>query len=242
MKALKNRKVPRHIAIIMDGNGRWAKSKGLQRTFGHIEGVKRVEEIINFVRTTDIEVLTLFAFSLENWSRPKTEVSILMKLFKKSLNKNLKKFKEGNIKFQTIGSSDMASESVLDVINKVKKETENNTGLILNLAFNYGARREIIDAVKAIFKFVLDGQLKFEDICEETISRSLYTKDLPDPDLFIRTSGEKRISNFLLWQLSYTELYFTDKHWPDFGIDEIKKAIDSYCNRERRYGGLKSSG
>ena len=233
-------KTPRHVAIIMDGNGRWAKARNLPRTHGHLEGVKRVEEITDAANNLGIKALTLFTFSTENWSRPESEVSMLMNILTTVLNEKIKKIKEGNIKFQTIGRRDRIPESVLNTLNKVMEETKNNTGLIMNLAFNYGARIEIVDAVKNIARSVKEGHLNIEDINEESFSRFLYTQGLPDPDLLIRTSGEKRISNFLLWQLSYAEFYFTDILWPDFKTEEFNKAIIAYQNRERRFGSVEA--
>ncbi|HPN87888.1 MAG TPA: isoprenyl transferase [Candidatus Omnitrophota bacterium] len=230
--------IPCHVAIIMDGNGRWAKKRGLIRTQGHLEGVKRVEEIINAALEWKIKVLTLFTFSTENWLRPKTEVSMLMNTLVSVLNDRLMKLVKNNIKFQTIGRYDGLPKSVYETICSVTEKTKNNTGLILNLAFNYGARTEILDAVKDLVKKIKAGNLNVEDVSEEVFSNALYTRGLPDPDLLIRTSGEKRISNFLLWQLSYAEFYFTEKYWPEFTAVEFKKAILDFQNRERRYGGI----
>ena len=234
--------IPQHVAIIMDGNGRWAKKRGLIRTQGHWEGIKRVEEIINASTDLGIKVLTLFTFSTENWSRPQTEVSMIMKALVSVLNDRLMKLVKNNTKFQTIGRLEGLPQSVRDTIISVTEKTKNNTGLILNLAFNYGSRIEILDAVKDTAKRVKAGKLNINDISEEVFSSFLYTKDLPDPDLLIRTSGEKRISNFLLWQLSYAELYFTDKYWPEFTATELKKAIIDFQGRERRYGGIIAKG
>ncbi len=235
---IKNNHLPVHVAIIMDGNGRWAKRKGLPRTQGHLEGVKRVEEIVETARRLGIHVLTLYTFSTENWSRPKGEISLLMNTLSTVLKRKLPMLKKHNIKFQTIGRQDRIPQAVLKTIARVADETKNNTGLIVNLAFDYGARTEIIDAVKRIAREVKADQLRVDGITEKTMDEALYTKDLPDPDLLIRTSGEQRISNFLLWQLSYAEFYFTDKLWPDFDGDEFKKAIETYQSRERRYGGV----
>ena len=226
------------MAIIMDGNGRWAKKRGLPRTQGHLEGVKRVEEIVDAARRLGICVLTLYTFSTENWNRPKREISLLMNTLAAVLKRKLPALKKNNIKFQTIGRQDRILRPVLKSIEKVSAETRNNTGLIVNLAFDYGARMEIVDAVKRIAQEVQEGHLKVGGITEETMRDALYTKDLPDPDLLIRTSGEQRISNFLLWQLSYAEFYFTDKLWPDFDENEFKKAIEVYQARERRFGGI----
>ena len=230
--------VPKHIAIIMDGNGRWAKSHNLDRTQGHIEGMKRVEEIVDIAYDCGVEVLTLYTFSTENWTRPETEVSMLMQMLTTALGKKINKLKESNIKFQTIGRKDRIPKAVLEVIERVTEETKNNTGLILNLAFNYGSRCELVDAIRLIAHQIKDRRITPEQINEDLISEFLYTKNLPDPDLLVRTSGEKRISNFLLWQLSYAEFYFTEKYWPEFDVQEFKKAILDYQNRERRFGAV----
>jgi len=229
-------KVPQHIAIIMDGNGRWAEGQSLPRTQGHIQGVKRVEEIMDVAQELGIKVITLFTFSTENWNRPENEVSLIMNILTAVLERKLQKLKKDNIQLRTIGRTDRIPEPLLKTLTSVIEETKKNTGLIVNLAFNYGARVEIVDAVQNIVTSVCEGQLNVEDIGEETISNALYTKGLPDPDLLIRTSGEQRISNFLLWQLSYAEFYFTEKLWPDFNTEEFKNAIIDYQARERRYG------
>lgn len=230
--------IPRHVAIIMDGNGRWAKRQHLTRTQGHTEGIKRVEEVVAVAQKIGIKVLTLFTFSTENWRRPESEISILMSMLTNVLQKKIKMLKENNVRFQVIGREESVPGSVLKAFQMAIHETKDNTGLIVNLAFNYGSRQEIIDAVKKIAAAVEKKSLVIADIDEKTITQFLYTKDLPDPDLLIRTSGEKRISNFLLWQLSYSELYFTDKFWPDFTEEEFEKAIADYQKRERRYGDL----
>ena len=231
-------KIPRHVAIIMDGNGRWAESQSLPRAKGHIEGVRRVEEIIDTAQEIGIEVVTLFTFSTENWNRPENEVSLILNILTAVLDRKLQKLKSDNIQLRMIGQKERVPKTLFKTIATVIDETKNNTGLIVNLAFNYGARVEIINAVKNIAKLVQSGQLNIEDICEDTISQSLYTNGLPDPDLLIRTSGEQRISNFLLWQLSYAEFYFTKKFWPDFNANEFKKAILDYQKRKRRFGKL----
>ncbi len=230
--------IPRHIAIIMDGNGRWAKRQHLTRTQGHAEGIKRVEEIVAVAQKIGVKVLTLFTFSTENWRRPETEISILMNMLTNVLQQKVKSLKENNIKFQMIGREGTVPDAVLKTLKMAVNETRENTGLIVNLAFNYGSRQEIVDAVKEIASAIARKSLAVADIDEKTIAQFLYTKDLPDPDLLIRTSGEQRISNFLLWQLSYSELYFTDKFWPDFTATEFEKAIADYQKRERRYGEL----
>lgn len=238
MKSINNEKIPRHVAIIMDGNGRWAKQRNLSRPEGHAEGVKRVEEIVETAHRMGVKILTLFTFSTENWRRPQSEVNMLMSMLTTVLKGKIAKLKENNIRFQMIGRRDHVAPAVLKTIDEAVAETKNGTGLILNLAFNYGSRREMVDAVKNIAHAVQSGRLNIADISEETISQALYTKGLPDPDLLIRTSGEQRISNFLLWQLSYAEFYFTDKFWPDFNAEEFKKAVADYERRERRYGKL----
>jgi len=230
--------LPKHIAIIMDGNGRWAKQRHLPRTSGHLEGVKRVEELISATREAGIKVLTLYTFSTENWSRPENEVSMLMETLINVLNKNIQRLCEGNIRFQFIGRREGVPEKVLKVVDSATEITKNNTTLVLNLAFNYGGRLEIIDAVRAIANEVKNNRLRAEDINETIFTEALYTRGLPDPDLLIRTSGEKRISNFLLWQLSYAEFYFTDKYWPEFTKEEFQKALLDFKNRERRYGNI----
>ncbi len=232
--------LPKHVAIIMDGNGRWAQKRQLSRSQGHIEGVKRVDDIIDTVDAMGIKVLTLFTFSTENWKRPGSEVSMLMNIIDAVLKKKLNKLKKRNMVFNIIGRKERIPEPVITSINRVIKETQYNTGLVVNLAFNYGSRLEIIDAVKEIASQVQLGKLQLEDIDEELFSRFLYTKNLPDPDLLIRTSGEARISNFLLWQLSYSELYFTDVLWPDFDSKEFEKAILDYQQRDRRFGKVDS--
>ena len=236
MPELINKNIPRHIAIIMDGNGRWAKNRKLTRTQGHWEGAKRVEELVAVAQAMDIKVLTLYTFSTENWRRPKAEVSVLMKMFANVLDKKIKKLKANNVRFRMIGRKESIPDFVFRRLKAVMDETKDNTGLIMNLAFNYGSRQEIVDGVQSIARAVRDGQIGLDAITEATVSQALYTRDLPDPDLLIRTSGEKRISNFLLWQLSYAELYFTEVLWPDFGEDEFRKAVADYQQRDRRFG------
>ena len=226
----------------MDGNGRWAQSRSLSRTQGHIEGVRRVEEIVDEAARLGIKALTLFTFSTENWRRPDTEVSFLMNILSQVLSRKLKKLKDDNMRFQMIGRRDKIPDSLWGALEAAVKETQHNTGLVVNLAFNYGSRLEIIDAVREIAALVQLGELTPERIDEELISRHLYTRSLPDPDLLVRTSGEKRISNFLLWQLSYAEFYFTEVLWPDFTVEEFHKAIADYQTRDRRFGAVKSNG
>ena len=233
--------LPQHIAIIMDGNGRWAKSRNLSRSQGHIEGMRRVEEIVDEAQLLGIRYMTLFTFSTENWSRPENEVSMLMNMLTTVLQKKIKKLKKNNIRFTTIGRHDRIPESVSNAINSVIEETKDNTGLVMNLAFDYGSRCEIIDAVKTITTKITQGELTVDQIDERLIGDHLYTHAMPDPDLLIRTSGEQRVSNFLLWQLSYAEFYFTTKFWPEFTIDEFYKALLDYQLRERRFGSVGSS-
>lgn len=235
-------RIPRHIAIIMDGNGRWAEERSLPRAKGHIEGVRRVEDIIDASQEIGIQVITLFTFSTENWDRPDREVSLIMSILTAVLERKFEKLKKDNIQLRMIGQMERIPRAVLETITRVIDQTKDNTGLIVNLAFNYGSRQEMIDAIKHICQSVQAGTLDPENICEDTINQALYTRGLPDPDLLIRTSGEQRISNFLLWQLSYAEFYFSNKFWPDFDREEFKKAILEYQKRERRFGGLVSEG
>lgn len=228
--------LPEHVAIIMDGNGRWAKSRNLPRFRGHLEGIKRVEEIAETASGLGIKVLTLFTFSTENWQRPADEVSMLLKTLCTVLEQKARKMLKKNIRIAWIGRRQGVPDQVLKSLDAASELTKDNTGLIVNIAFNYGARTEIVDAVKGIARSVKSGKTDVEEINEDLISASLYTKDLPDPDLLVRTSGERRISNFLLWQLSYAEMYFTEKCWPDFDDKEFKKALLDYQSRERRFG------
>lgn len=230
--------IPKHVAIIMDGNGRWAQQKHLPRTQGHLQGVKRVDEIIQESALLGIQVLTLYTFSTENWSRPQSEVSMLMETIVKVLSEKLKKLCEKNIRFRVSGRRQGVPESILKVFDQVTKATAQNTGMVLNIAFNYGGRQEIADMVYRIAEKVEKQEMTLQEISDKTISQELYTAGLPDPDFLIRTSGEMRISNFLLWQMSYTELYFTEKFWPEFGRTEFHTALQEYANRQRRFGSL----
>ncbi len=229
-------KIPRHVAIIMDGNGRWAKARGLARTQGHLEGVKRVEEIIKAARNSGIEFLTLYAFSTENWSRPQDEVSMIMRTFIMVLGQKARELAQNGVRIHFIGRREGVPQDVLHAMDEAVGLTQDKTAMTLNVAFNYGARAEIVDAVKSIALELKEGRIKIDAIDQELISAHLYTKGQPDPDLLIRTSGEERISNFLLWQLSYAEFYFTDKCWPEFTAEELSKALVSYAQRERRWG------
>ncbi len=234
-------RIPAHVAIIMDGNGRWAESRGLPRTQGHVEGVKRVDEIVQEARDIGLKALTLFTFSTENWVRPEIEVSMLMKTLVSALGSKLKKLHKNNIRFRLSGSRVGVPRFVLQTFDKAIDLTKNNSGMILNIAFNYGGRQEIIHAVRSLARDCREGKIDTEAIDEKVFSSYLYTSGLPDPDLLIRTSGEMRISNFLLWQLSYAECFFTEKCWPEFTPEEFRKAIYDFQHRERRFGGIKSS-
>jgi undecaprenyl diphosphate synthase len=240
MEALKNsilkNKVPKHLAIIMDGNGRWAKLKNKPRVFGHKNGVSSVRETIEGCRELGIKHLTLYAFSTENWNRPKLEVKTLMSLLVSSLKKELKSLQENNIRLNTIGNLLDLPKNARKELNEVIEKTKNNTSLTLTLALSYGSRDEIVNVIKNISKKVVNNELQVEEINENIINNHLYTFSLPDVDFMIRTSGEKRISNFLLWQIAYAELYFTNTLWPDFKKENLFNAIVEYQNRERRFG------
>ncbi|MFC1732269.1 isoprenyl transferase [candidate division KSB1 bacterium] len=233
---IQRKNIPRHVAIIMDGNGRWAKIRGLPRIEGHREGVKSVREIVNVSRKVGVEVLTLYTFSSENWKRPRKEVSALMSLMLSTIQNEIEELHRNNVKVRTIGKLEDIPLLPRKGMEKALEKTKNNTGLILNLALSYSSRIEILSAVQSIVKKCLNGQLNADLLSEEDMSNHLYTFDLRDPDLLIRTSGEGRISNFLLWQLAYTELYFTDQLWPDFREKEFLNAIVNYQSRERRFG------
>ncbi|MCK4561601.1 MAG: isoprenyl transferase [Flavobacteriaceae bacterium] len=228
--------LPKHVAIIMDGNGRWAKKQGFKRVFGHNKGVGAVRQTLEAATELGIETLTLFAFSTENWNRPKFEVDTLMNLLVSSLKKEIKTFQKNNVKLQTIGNIDKLPKKAQRELNESIEITKNNTKITLNLALNYGGREEIVNATKIISKKIVNNDLKIEEIDENIINSHLYTFNLPNVDFLIRTSGEKRISNFLLWQIAYAELYFTDVLWPDFNKEEFYKAILNYQSRERRFG------
>ncbi len=229
-------RLPRHIAIIMDGNGRWAQQRGLMRHAGHKAGVKTVRSSVEQSVKHGIEVLTLFAFSSENWKRPKKEVSLLMDLFMVALQREVKRLKRNNVRLRIIGDRSAFSEKLQQRISAAEAETAGNDGLVLQIAANYGGRWDITQAVRRIAASVASGQLQPDHIDEDLISSELSFKDLPDPDLFIRTGGEQRISNFMLWQSAYTELYFTDAYWPEFDAEAFDQAIAFYSSRQRRFG------
>lgn len=229
-------KLPKHIAIIMDGNGRWAKKQGKIRTFGHNSGVVSVRETTEAAAELGIEYLTLYAFSTENWKRPKYEVDALMTLLVKTINKETATLNKNNIRLQAIGDLQSLPKACYKELHEAIKNTEKNTRMTLVLALSYSSKWEITQAVKDLVKNVKSGKLKAEDINEETIKSHLCTAKMPDPELLIRTSGEYRISNFLLWQIAYSELYFTDKLWPEFRKEDFYEAIVNYQQRERRFG------
>lgn len=231
-------RLPAHIAIIMDGNGRWAKKRFLPRNAGHSEGVKRVIEIVEASQQLGLKHLSLFAFSTENWKRPKDEVDGLMKILVLYINKELDRLHKNNVKLQVLGDIEKLHTLPREEVIRAIEKTKDNSGMILNIALNYGGQDEIIYAVKKILKDFEMGKIKTNDINTESFSNYLYTKGQPDPDLLIRPSGELRISNFLLYQIAYTEFYFSDVLWPDFKDVELYKAILDYQNRDRRFGGI----
>lgn len=232
-------KIPTHVAIILDGNGRWAKAKGLPRTAGHAQGAKNVEKMCEVAYNKGIQYLTLYAFSTENWKRPQDEVSAIMQLLRKYLASCLKLAKKNNMSVRVLGDMTRLDKDLQEKIAELEEKTKNYTGLHLQIALNYGSRDEITRAVKKLGTEIAEGRLKAEDITEDSISNSLDTCEIPDPDLMIRTSGEQRLSNYLLWQLAYAELYFTQVPWPDFDEVELDKALEAYQNRDRRYGLVK---
>ena len=231
-KLIDLKKLPKHVAVIMDGNGRWAKKQMLPRIIGHNNGVKTVKKIVELTRKLNIQVLTLYAFSTENWQRPEDEVSAIMALLKTYLKRELANMIKNEISFRVIGDISRMSKDIQEEIKKVVDKTKYMKGLVLNVALNYGSRQEILMACKNL----IDKGIK--NPTEQDFSDSLYTKGFPDPDLLIRTSGEKRLSNFLLWQIAYTEIYVTDTLWPDFTEEDFYKAIIDYQKRDRRFGGL----
>ena len=232
-------KVPAHIAIIMDGNGRWAKSRFMPRTYGHKVGVETIRKVVKECSRLGVKYLTLNAFSTENWKRPKEEVSALMGLLVKYLRNELEELHKNNVKILTIGDISKLPQVCIEELDFAKEKTKDNRGLVMSLALNYGGRNDLVNAVKNISQEVVDGKISVDDIGDDLISSHLSTKESPDPDLVVRTSGEQRLSNFLLWELAYSEFYFTDIHWPDFDEKELQKAIFAYQSRDRRFGGIK---
>ncbi len=229
-------KLPKHVAIIMDGNGRWAESKGKHRVFGHKHGVRALRKAITFASDNNIKALTIFAFSSENWQRPAKEVSMLMELFFTVLKSEIKKLNKNNIKLKIIGELSDFSERLQKKVLEAEKATENNTGLVLNVAANYGGRWDITQAAKKLAKLAASGELDADDINEKVLTQAISLDTLPPVDLMIRTGGDQRISNFLLWQLAYAELYFTDILWPDFDAAAFQTALDVFSGKERRFG------
>jgi undecaprenyl diphosphate synthase len=234
---LDKNKLPRHLAIIMDGNGRWAEKRGLPRSAGHREGEKAVRRVIDNCLNLNIPILTLFAFSTENWKRPKNEVIYLLKLFERVLAKEKANLIKNNVKINFIGRLNNLPNSLNEKMNELCESTKKNNKLILNIAINYGGRAEIIDALKSITQKIVEKKLEIEEINENTIRDNLYTYNLPDPDLLIRTAGEMRISNFMIWQIAYSEIWVTPIFWPDFDKNNLIEAIRNYQKRVRKYGG-----
>ncbi len=232
-------KLPEHIAIIMDGNGRWAKAKGFPRSYGHVVGCDNLEKMCDVIFDLGIKYLTVYAFSTENWKRSVNEVGILMNLFRRYLKRLLNRAKKDSIRIRIIGSRVGLAPDILKIINELEEKTKDNTNMYFQIALNYGSRDEILRGVKKIAEQVRSGAISPDDITEDMISQSLDTDDIPDPDLLVRTSGEQRISNFLLWQLAYSEMYFTDAAWPDFKKPQLMEAIEAFNGRDRRYGGVK---
>lgn len=235
---MKEKNIPAHIAIIMDGNGRWAKERGLPRIAGHKRGIERIKEIVKAANDLGIEVLSLFCFSTENWNRPKREINTLMHSLYNFLKKEIRDLNKNNIRLVWSGKEVLLPDYLIKELKKTVNSTQLNTGLIINLCLNYGGRVEILDAVKGIAERVSKGEMGIDEISEEKFSDFLYTKGLNDPDLLIRTSGELRISNFFLWQISYAEFLFLKKYWPDFTRVDLEEAIKVYQRRERRFGGV----
>ena len=241
MEGVNFMKIPAHIAIILDGNGRWAKAKGMPRNYGHAQGSKNVERICEEAYRMGVKYLTVYAFSTENWNRPKDEVDALMKLLSNYMKTCLKTAAKNDMKVRVIGDKTGLDEDIRNRIAELEEATKDNGGLNFQIALNYGSRDEIVRAVRRVSEDVKEGKVKPEDIDEKMFETYLDTHGIPDPDLMIRTSGELRLSNYLLWQLAYTEFYFTDIPWPDFTKEELSKAIEQYNRRDRRYGGVKEA-
>ncbi|MGL5296369.1 MAG: isoprenyl transferase [Culicoidibacterales bacterium] len=233
--------IPKHVAIIMDGNGRWAKQRGLPRTAGHKKGVGIIESIVEAAGQTGVEMLTVYAFSTENWNRPEDEISYIMSLPERFFASFMPKVMEANMQLRCIGDLSRLTPKVQTIIQDAMEQSADNTGMIFNIAVNYGGRLELVRATQKIAQEVAKGTLAVEEINEAIIGSHLYTPELPDVELLIRTSGEERVSNFLLWQIAYAEFYFTDTLWPDFTPDEFHRALYAYQNRDRRKGGLTQS-
>jgi len=228
--------IPKHIAIVMDGNGRWAKKRFMPRAMGHREGLKATRKIIEATANKGVEVLTLFAFSSENWNRPEGEVSALMDLFVNALDKEVSQLDEKGVRIQFIGDCSKFSVELQEKINQAEKTTSANTSFLLNIAANYGGRWDVVQAAKSLYKEAIHNEIDIDSVNEEEFSKFLSTSQQSDPDLFIRTAGEQRISNFLMWQLAYTELYFAEALWPDFDEDQLQLALQDYAQRKRKFG------
>ncbi|UJF18899.1 isoprenyl transferase [Vibrio sp. SS-MA-C1-2] len=236
LDSIEQDQLPQHIAVIMDGNGRWAKERGKARVFGHKAGVKAVRQTVSTAARLGVKALTLFAFSSENWQRPEKEVNILMDLFLAVLGREVKKLDKNGIQLRVIGETSRFSAKLQEKIKSAEQLTASNNGMVLNIAANYGGQWDILQATKALAEKVENNQLKASDITEKMLAENLTMSDLPDVDLMIRTSGERRISNFMLWQMAYAEFYFTEQYWPDFDQQSFVNAVSWYLNRERRFG------
>ena len=233
-------RIPRHLGVIMDGNGRWAKARGKRRTEGHIEGVKALRNLVEYCINYGVGHVTVFSFSSENWARPKDEISFIFNLLRRFVASDLQKLIRNNVRVRIIGSRDGLEPSLIRLIDDVEAKTENNTGLVLVVAFNYGGKAEIADATRHLAREVAAGRLSPDDITEASIAAALYTAGMPDPDLIVRTSGEQRISNFLLWQAAYAEFVFLDENWPDFNETSFIKVLETFALRDRRFGGVEA--
>jgi len=233
-------RIPTHLGVIMDGNGRWAKARGKRRTEGHIEGVKSLRNLVEMCINYGVGHLTVFSFSSENWTRPKDEISFIFDLLRRFVASDLQRLIRNNVKVRIIGQREGLEASLVRLIDDVELKTAHNTGLVLVVAFNYGGKAELAEATRRIAREVAAGRLQPEDITEATIEAALYTAGLPDPDLIIRTSGEQRISNFLLWQAAYSELVFVDENWPDFNEASFVRVLEAYSLRDRRFGGIEA--
>src|SRR5215217_2453671 len=234
-------RIPAHIGMIMDGNGRWAKARGKLRTEGHIEGVKALRNLVELCINYGVANLTVFSFSSENWTRPRDEISFIFNLLRRFVASDLQRLIRNNVRVKIIGSRAGLEQSLIRLIDDVEAKTAHNTGLVLIVAFNYGGKAEIADATRRVAREVAAGRLSPEDITEDTIAAALYTAGLPDPDLIIRTSGEQRISNFLLWQAAYAEFVFVDENWPDFGESSFVRVLETFSLRDRRFGGIEAN-
>jgi undecaprenyl diphosphate synthase len=233
-------RIPAHLGVIMDGNGRWAKARGKLRTEGHVEGVRALRNLVELCITYGVPHLTVFSFSSENWTRPPEEIGFIFNLLRRFVASDLQRLIRNNVRVRIIGTRAGLEPSLVRLIDDVEAKTSDNSGLVLVVAFNYGGKAEIAEATRRIARDVAAGRLQPDDITEETIERALYTAGLPDPDLIIRTSGEQRISNFLLWQAAYSEFVFVDEYWPDFNEDSFRRVLEIFATRERRYGGIEA--